>query len=127
MRHREGLLSPAVSLLVAAVICLPAAGQDSKGKLGPKVVSALRSVAKGTCPADLMGPLLLDQCEKQLGVMQSRLSELGEIKSADFKGIESLPNGVEAEAYRVRFQNGAMLWLASVGPNGKFIVLWSPG
>jgi hypothetical protein len=37
-----------------------------------------------------------------------------------------MPGG-KAEAYRVRFENGSMLWVASLDGSGKLLVLWSNG
>jgi len=97
------------------------------GKLKDKVVAALKSTAAGTCPEELMSVMLLDQCEQQLPRMQKALSDLGPIKEARYRGIEQLPNGMEAEVYRVVFTRGNMTWMAAAGPNGKLIVLWSQG
>lgn len=128
MRYKLTLHTLSVALVIAVSVVPPATAQDNtKGRLGKKVVAALKSVAEGTCPEALMGPLLLDQCEAQLDTMKERLSSLGEITGAEYKGVETLPNGIEAEAYRVRFAKGKMMWLSAVGPNGKLVVLWSPG
>jgi hypothetical protein len=117
-----------VLLLAFAIgVARPVVAAGEKGELKSKVITALRSVAGGQCPADLMAPLLLDQCEKQLGPMKSRLSELGAIKDAEYRGIEQMPNGIEAEVYKVIFVKGSMMWCAAASPNGKLSVLWSPG
>lgn len=97
------------------------------GKLKDKVIAALQSTAAGTCPEKLMAVLLLDQCEQQLERMQSALSSLGPIKEARYRGIEKLPNGIDAEVYRVVFTRGSMTWIAAAGPDGKLSVLWSQG
>jgi len=98
-----------------------------EGKLKTKVTDALKSIAKGTCPSDLMNALLLDACEQHLERMKARLRELGAIKEAKFRGNEPLPNGGEAEVYRITFENGEMTWMAAAGSNGKLSVFWSPG
>ena len=98
-----------------------------EGRLKTKVVDALKAVAAGTCPEKLMNAVLLDACEQHLDRMKSRLRELGPIKEAKFRGLEPLPNGGEAEVYRVVFESGEMTWMAQVGPNGKLSVFWSPG
>lgn len=123
MRKTVGWISTLFVLFFAAQ---PAVA-DEKGNLGDKVIAALKSVQGGKCPEELMGPLLLDQCEQQLSKMQEHLSSLGEIKGAEYKGIDYYPNGIEAEVYKVRFTKGTMLWLASAGSNGKLVGLWTPG
>lgn len=123
MRSRIGWIFP---LVVLFLVTQPAIA-DEKSNLGDKVIAALKSVQGGKCPEELMGPLLLDQCEQQLSKMQEHLSGLGPIKNAEHKGIDYFPNGVEAEVYKVRFTKGAMLWLAAAGANGKLVGLWSPG
>lgn len=128
MRHRPGR---ATVTLAALVLSLAATSQlsaaSSTGELKAKVIAALTSVAGGKCPEDLMGPVLLDTCEQQLEVMKARLRSLGAIKRAEYKGIETLQNGMECEAYKVFFENGTMIWLAAAGSNGKLVALWSPG
>jgi hypothetical protein len=99
---------------------------QAEGVLKEKLVRALDAIASGTCPADLMSPLLLDACEKQLPQMQARLTSLGSIKEAQFRGIEQFPNGLEAEAYKVVFEKGALTWFVGAAPNGKLNTLWSP-
>lgn len=117
---------------VALVLALPrpsvaADSKPSEGVLKDKVVASLKSVAGGTCPEGLMNAVLLDQCEQQLDRMKERLSSLGPIQEARYRGIEQLQNGVDAEVYRVIFSRGSMTWMASAGPNGKLSILWSPG
>jgi hypothetical protein len=125
---RKWQLGAGIALAVA-LMQNPIMGQSNQdsGKLKDKVVAALKSVAGGTCPGDLMAILLLDQCEQQLERMQQALSSLGPIQEARYRGIEQLPNGIEAEVYRVVFTRGSMTWMAAAGPNGKLSVLWSPG
>ncbi len=114
-------------VLLGLAAALPASADDATTKLGNKVIAALTKVANGSCPSDLMSPLLLDQCEQGLGRMQEALSKLGEIKEANYRGIEQLPNGVDAKAFKVIFAKGSMMWFANESPNGKLNVLWSPG
>ncbi|MCL4813494.1 MAG: hypothetical protein KJ061_13460 [Vicinamibacteraceae bacterium] len=97
------------------------------GLLRAKVTDALNAVARGACPEELMAPLLLDACEMQLPRMKPHLAGLGPIERLRFRGIEQMPNGVEAEVYRVVFRSGQMTWAAAAGPNGKLVVLFSPG
>jgi len=116
-----------VTLLITSTAGSPVLAENADKELGNKVIAALTSVANGKCPSDLMAPILLDQCEQQLSVMQERLSSLGPIKEAQYRGVEQLPNGAEAKAYKVIFARGSMMWLAATSSNGKLNVLWSPG
>jgi len=111
-----------------ALITLVAQAQvnQPKGQHRAKVIETLKAVAGGSCPENLMSPLLLDQCEQQLPRMQEALRRLGTIKDAQFRGVEPLQGGIEAEVYRVIFENGQMTWLAATGPNGKLNVLYAP-
>jgi hypothetical protein len=115
--------------IVAIVSLLSGVGnaQQSGGTLRTKVTDALSAVARGSCPETLMSALLLDACEQQLGRMQARLRDLGPIRELRYRGNEQMPNGIEAEVYRVVFTNGEMTWAAAAGPNGKLNVLYSPG
>lgn len=127
MRFVSRLLMSAIALLVVTAAGTPVFADETETQLGSKVVAALKSMANGKCPSDLMGPILLDQCEQQLSAMQERLSSLGTIKEAQYRGVEQLPNGAEAKAYKVIFARGTMMWLAATSSNGKLNVLWSPG
>jgi hypothetical protein len=59
--------------------------------------------------------------------LQARLSSLGAIQDVEYKGIEQLPSGIEAEVYKVSFEKGHMMWMAAAAANGKLNFLWSPG
>jgi len=98
-----------------------------EGKLKDKIVGVMDANRDGKCPEDLMAPVLLDICEQQVEVMKNRLAQLGSITKVQYRGIEKLPNGVEAEAYKIYFENGSMMWLATAGGDGKLNYLWSPG
>lgn len=113
-----------VWVLAVALMQTPAMAQE--GTLKDKVIAALNAVADGTCPEKLMNFVLIDPCEQQIEVMQQALQRRGSIKDAQYRGIEQLPNGIEAEVYRVVFSRGNMTWMAAAGPNGKLSVLWSP-
>ena len=112
-------------VLAIALVQAPAMAQEEVAK--EKMIAALQSVAGGTCPEKLMSPLLLEQCEQQLGLMQQALTRMGSIQEARYRGIEPLPTGAQAEVYRVVFSRGTMIWMAALGPSGKLSVLWSPG
>jgi hypothetical protein len=127
MTHAFRRFIVVLSILGVSTFSSISAETSEKGELGKKVVSALKSIASGKCPEDQLSPVLQDQCEQALGRMQEKLSSLGEIREAQYKGIEHLPNGTEAEVYKVIFAKGTMLWLASAGSDGKLNALWSPG
>jgi hypothetical protein len=119
-----------LSLVLVVGVCgyLSALAQaQSAGPSRQKVIDALTAVAGGSCPERLMNATLLDACEQQLERMQAALQRLGSIKEARYRGKEPLPNGVEAEVYRVVFENGQMTWIAALGPNGKLSLLLSQG
>jgi hypothetical protein len=100
---------------------------DEKGAAKEQLIAALTGTAAGTCPEAVMSPMLLDACEQQLSANRRMLSELGKIKGATYRGLQELPQGVKAEAYRVDFEKGSMTWLASLDSEGKLLVLWSNG
>lgn len=126
--RRKGTLYAGVVLAIALTQTSVMAQSDQNGgTLKDKVVAALKSTADGTCPEEIMNPILLDQCEQQLPRMRKSLSALGPIREARYRGNEQLPNGIEAEVYHVVFARGNMTWMAAAGPNGKLSALWSPG
>ena len=92
-----------------------------------KMLEALRLTAQGSCSEELMSPILLDACEEQLPANQKMLSSRGEIKGARYRGVQELPNGMKANAYRVDFEKGSMTWFASLDSEGKLLILFSSG
>lgn len=115
------------SFVIAALYAAPSPLSAADGKLGDKVIGVLKANVKGDCPATLMAPILRSQCEQQISVIQKRLQSLGPIEKAEFKGVERLPSGVDAEIYAVTFENGSMIWAAAANSEGKLNVMWSPG
>lgn len=115
------------SLIIAAFCVAPSPLSAADGKLTDKVIEVLKANAKGDCPARLMASILRSQCEQQISVIQKRLQSLGPIEKAEFKGMERLPSGVDAEIYAVTFENGSMIWAAAANSEGKLNVMWSPG
>jgi hypothetical protein len=120
------VITAALALAASPQAWAQSTGSSTTGKLKTKVTDALKSIANGKCPENLMSIMLLDQCEQQLERMQSHFATLGGIKEVNYRGVEATPMG-EAEVYRVVFVKGSMQWLAAAGPNGKLNVLWSPG
>lgn len=112
-----------IATLALAVFTNGARAEDS-GVAKEKMIQALQAAAAGECRGDIMSPLLLDACETQTEANQKLLQPLGKISGAKYLGIQELPNG-KAEAYRVEFAKGSMVWLASLDGSGKLLVLWS--
>ena len=92
-----------------------------------KMIQALTGSAKGECAENIMSPLLLDACEQQVAANRKLLSPLGRIIDARYRGMQEMGNGLKAEAYRVEFERGTMMWLASLDGAGRLLVLWSDG
>lgn len=114
-------------LTVAAALFTVMAGSawgDEAAK--DKMIQALTAAAEGSCSEEIMSPLLLDACEQQADANQRMLAPLGEISGAKYLGIQEMPGG-KAEAYRVSFERGSMVWVASLDGSGKLLVLWSNG
>ncbi|HSC29934.1 MAG TPA: hypothetical protein VLD67_21825 [Vicinamibacterales bacterium] len=100
---------------------------ESGGTLRATLTDALTEMAKGNCSDKLIGPMILDACEKQISKLKPALQQLGEVKNVRYRGIEQLPSGVGAEVYRVVFAKGEMTWMVAAGPNGKLTVFYSAG
>jgi len=88
------------------------------GADGPILQKALEANAKGDCPADLMGPGLLDACHQQIAVIQPMLAAKGKITKLEFLGLQQFPGG-QAEMWRVTYEHGSQVWGIGVGPDGK--------
>ena len=118
-----------VILLSCLVLCLFTAPATlfAKDGIGDKIVKVLEANRTGDCPDDLMAPILLDICEQQVHIMKKWLADLGATKRAEYKGIEKLPNGAQAEVYKIHFENGTMMWMGTVDSDGKLNFMWSPG
>ena len=123
MSHSSHTLLTAIAVASVAFFPLVAFGDD--GVAQAKMVRALTESAQGKCAEDIMSPLLADACEQQLEQNRKLLAPLGKIVSATFRGTQEMGNGMKAEAYRVEFERGTMMWLASLDTTGKLLVLWS--
>lgn len=86
----------------------------------------LGEVAKGNCPGSLMTPMLRGTCESQMPNMAQAVSLKGQISKTEFMGMQATPMG-PAEVYKVIFSAGTLMWMISTDPEGKIMVLWSPG
>jgi hypothetical protein len=115
---------------VTIAICLALSASSvlaAEGAAKEKMIQALTQAAEGNCDEGIMSPLLLDACEQQSSANQQMLEPLGKITEAKYVGVQEMPGGVKAEAYRVRFEKGSMMWVASLDGAGKLLVLWSNG
>lgn len=113
--------------MVALWLCAGPVLFAEDADIGDKIIEVLEANRKGDCPDDLMAPILLDICEQQVQMMKRRLSQLGGTKRAEYKGVETLQNGVEAEVYKIYFEKGTMMWMATEDGEGKLNFMWSPG
>lgn len=114
------------SVLVALVIISPIAVFAEEGGVArDKMIRALSESSQGKCAEDIMSPLLADACEQQLEQNRKLLAPLGKIVSATYRGIQDMGNGTKAEAYKVEFEHGTMMWVASLDSTGKLLILWS--
>ena len=103
--------------LIALVFGLGAAPAPlfaADGELKEKVIGVIEANARGECPEELMAPVLLSACEQQIDGIQKGLKKMGAIEKAQYKGIERLQNGIDAEVYQVTFEHGSMVWLAAL-------------
>lgn len=106
---------------------LPSASSNASEVAKEKLIQALATSAQGGCAEDIMGPMLIEACEQQRARNSQLLGSLGTIVGSTFMGLQEMGNGNKAEAYRVEFERGTMIWLASVDSTGKLQVLLSDG
>lgn len=57
---------------------------------------------------------------------EERLASKGAITKTEFMGMQASAMG-PAEVYKVTFASGTMMWMINTGPDGKIMVLWTPG
>lgn len=113
----------ALSALFSAVA---ASAQNYTPRLEQSLRNALSKVTVGSCPPELMTPMLQYQCEKQVEPMKAHLARLGPVQNITFRGTQQTPQG-PAEVYLVKFASGEMLWMVATDPDGKLNIFWSPG
>jgi hypothetical protein len=117
------------SRILAAVIVLAVVSQvvlAATGNLSDRLRSELEALRAGSADYSQMEPMLADQVEKSREAIRAALRQVGAIQSVEYRGMQSLPMG-QAEAYRVKFERGEMMWLIAVSSAGKLQTLWSPG
>lgn len=110
-----------VAAVSAAFFLSTAHAQEATGK----VQQAIEESASGKC-SDVLSTMVKYACEQQTTQMVATFKTLGKLKSVTYKGIESMPNG-KAEVYLATHQNGKMMWMVVVAPDGKLSTFWSPG
>ena len=116
----------ALTTLGLCTLCVPSYAQEPEAAKA-KMIQALTVWAKGECAENIVSPMLLDICEQQVAANRQILSPLGRITDARYRGMQEMPGGLKAEAYRVEFERGAMMWYASLDGGGRLLVLWSNG
>lgn len=112
--------------VIAAVMGATGMGQVHAQQHEALLKQVLGESAKGNCPASIMSPMLRGACESQMPGMSQALSSKGKISKAEFMGMQQSQMG-PAEVYKVTFSAGTMMWMINTGPDGKIVVLWSPG
>lgn len=90
-----------------------------------QVRRAIEDYQNGKC-SDVLSITVKYQCEQTKNQFYQSVKALGPLISLEYLGIEQLPAG-QAEAYLASHENGEMLWLANLGPDGKLNAFWSPG
>lgn len=110
---------------VFALIATPGFSQES-GMHADLLKRALTESAKGKCPAEIMSPMLKGACEQQMPAMAQALAGKGSIVDVEYVGTQASQFG-PAEVYKVKFSSGNMMWMINTGPDGKIMVLFSPG
>lgn len=108
-----------------ALAAMPGFSQES-GMHGELLKRALTESAKGKCPAEIMSPMLRGACEQQMPAMGQALASKGAIVDVEYVGTQGSQMG-PAEVYKVKFSAGNMMWMINTGPDGKIMVLFSPG
>ena len=120
------LVTGSVVALLGLIGSSATTAASSEGQYKDLLIRVLTANARGECPGDLMSVLLQDACERQMPNMKPQFDRLGKLQSARYRGIQQSQGG-PAEVYRVSFENGEMTWMINTGPDGKILVLFSPG
>lgn len=112
--------------IVAGFVAVAGIGPVQAQQHAGLLKQVLGESAKGNCPSSLMSPMLRGACESQMPGMAQGLTAKGPISKTEFMGMQPSQMG-PAEVYRVTFSAGSMMWMINTGPDGKILVLWSPG
>jgi hypothetical protein len=112
--------------IAAGLVAIAGIGTAHAQQHDSLLKQVLGESAKGNCPASLMSPMLLGACQSQMPGMGQSLAAKGPITKTEFMGVQQSQMG-PAEVYKVTFNAGTMMWMINTGPDGKILVLWSPG
>jgi hypothetical protein len=124
---KRAVRSALAMVLAVGSLLMPIQGRaQTTGTNANLLQQALMAAAQGQCPDDIMSPLLKGTCEQQMAMMGQLLSQKGKISRTEFLGTQHTQMGM-AEVYRVHFSSGQMIWMINTGPDGKIVVLFSPG
>jgi hypothetical protein len=115
-----------VAILLGGLVATVGMGTANAQQHADLLKQVLAENAKGNCPASLMSPLLKGACETQMPAMGQTLAAKGSVTKTEFMGMQQSQMG-PAEVYKVTFSAGTMMWMINTGPDGKILVLWSPG
>jgi hypothetical protein len=117
---------PIAAYMASGLVALACADTAHAQQHTGLLKQVLGESAKGNCPASLMSPMLLGACQSQMPGMGQALAARGAISKTEFMGMQQSQMG-PAEVYKVTFGTGTMMWMINTGPDGKILVLWSPG
>lgn len=112
--------------IAAALLATAGSGTAFAQQHDSLLKQVLEESAKGNCPDSLMSPMLRGACQTQMPGMGQALAAKGPIVKTEFMGMQQSQMG-PAEVYKVTFRAGTMMWMINTGPDGKILVLWSPG
>jgi hypothetical protein len=120
------LQSRMLALLYSLLLIPGLASSAATGELSAMLKSTIEAVQQGKPNLSDMEPLTAAAVEQQSPAMRPVLKQMGKIQSLAFLGIQNMPMG-SGEAYRVKFENGSMLWVISESSAGKIQILWTSG
>ncbi|SHM72752.1 hypothetical protein [Rhizobacter sp. OV335] len=120
---KQGIIAKWTPFVLVALAGIGAAQAQQHAEL---LKQALVESAKGNCPPSLMSPMLRGACESQMPNLKQMLAAKGSITGTEFMGMQASQMG-PAEVHKVNFTSGTMMWMINTGPDGKILVLWTPG
>ncbi len=96
-------------------------GQASESQVRRAIVD----YQQGTC-SDVLSITVKYECSQTIEQYYRIVRDLGPLISLNYLGIEQTPKG-PADAFLAKHENGEMLWLGMLAPDGKLSLFWSPG
>lgn len=113
------------AVAAASLMAFPAMARD--GQYGEQLNRMVTEAAGGTCLEALMGPSVLEACNRQIDGMAPALREMGAIESVTFVSAEDTPEG-RVETWTVKFAGGrTMNWVIGHLQDGRFSVVGTAG